>query len=527
MSNALALIRSLIIYSLCLPLAIFLGYLLAMPMDRVSYTIVVATVLLPLLPVLLKWHHLLLFACWNTSMALFFLQGSPNLWLVMAAISFTLALLQHILNRNLRFISVPSLTRPLLFLVIVIFVTAKLTGGFGMRTLGGESMGGKRYFLLFGAIMGYFAMTFYRIPEGKAATYVALYFLGTLTAIVGGLAPFVDPSVHFIFALFPVESLAAIYGGGKGTETIFRLGGLTFAAVAVVCYILARHGVRELFRLSEPWRFFPVRFRGGLSFPQPWRTLIFLGMIWISLMGGYRSAAIIMGMAFLIQFYLEGLFRTQLFPAMLMVVILSVAVTLPMIQKLPFMVQRSLSFLPIQVDPLAREAAEASTEWRLRMWREVLPSVPDYLLLGKGYAINPAELAQTIASPGRTPAASVEGTIMASDFHNGPLSVVIPLGGFGVIGFLWFLYATFKLLLNNFRHGSAALRQINTFLLAYFIARVIFFMLVFGTVHGELVVFTGLAGLSVSLNGGLAKPEPEPVAEKPVLPQFKLARVSR
>ena len=36
MSNALSIIRSLIIYSLCLPLAIFLGYLLAMPLDSVS-----------------------------------------------------------------------------------------------------------------------------------------------------------------------------------------------------------------------------------------------------------------------------------------------------------------------------------------------------------------------------------------------------------------------------------------------------------------------------------------------------------
>ena len=33
MSNAPALFRSLLVYGLCLPLAVFLGYLLATPLD--------------------------------------------------------------------------------------------------------------------------------------------------------------------------------------------------------------------------------------------------------------------------------------------------------------------------------------------------------------------------------------------------------------------------------------------------------------------------------------------------------------
>src|ERR1043165_105007 len=139
MTNALTIIRSLVIYGLCLPLAIFLGYLLAMPLDMVSMSIVVVTVLLPLLPILLKWHHFLLFACWNTSMVLFFIPGRPSLPLAMVAISMVLSILQHILNRNNRFISVPSITRPLIFLAIVIVITAKLTGGFGMRAMGAEA----------------------------------------------------------------------------------------------------------------------------------------------------------------------------------------------------------------------------------------------------------------------------------------------------------------------------------------------------------------------------------------------------
>ena len=69
MSNALSIIRSLIIYSLCLPLAIFLGYLLAVPLDSVSLIILATALALPLVPVLLRWHHLILIASWKIGRA--------------------------------------------------------------------------------------------------------------------------------------------------------------------------------------------------------------------------------------------------------------------------------------------------------------------------------------------------------------------------------------------------------------------------------------------------------------------------
>src|ERR1043165_8215285 len=100
MSNALTIIRSLIIYSLCLPLAIYVGYLMAMPMDMVSFSVVVVVVALPLLPVLLRWHHVLLIVSWNATAILFFLPGRPNVWMLLAAISLTLSILQRILNRK-------------------------------------------------------------------------------------------------------------------------------------------------------------------------------------------------------------------------------------------------------------------------------------------------------------------------------------------------------------------------------------------------------------------------------------------
>ena len=84
MSNALVLIRSLIIYGLCLPLAIILGYQLAMPLDLPGLVTILAVLFLPLVPVLLRWHHWLLILSWNMNAVLFFVPGRPYLWMLMA-----------------------------------------------------------------------------------------------------------------------------------------------------------------------------------------------------------------------------------------------------------------------------------------------------------------------------------------------------------------------------------------------------------------------------------------------------------
>jgi hypothetical protein len=178
-------------------------------------------------------------------------------------------------------------------------------------------------------------------------------------------------------------------------------------------------------------------------------------------------------------------------------------------ERLPLGIQRSLSVLPfIRLDPLAEMSAEASTGWRLQIWQDVIPLIPQYLLVGKGYAFSGTQQAQM----GR---ASMESTELVGDYHNGPLSVILPFGMFGAIAFVWLLVAGLRVFYHNYRFGDPAYQNINTFLFAYFIAKVIFFLGVFGGLHGDLPVFLGLLGLSISLNGGVAKPA--------VLPQPELA----
>lgn len=524
MTNSLSIIRALLIYGLCLPLAIFLGYILAMPLDQGSLMFVAVAIFLPLIPILLRWHHVLLIVSWNMSMVLFFLPGSPYLWIVLTAMSLGLTLLQHILKRNVAFASVPSVTLPLLFLAAVILVTAKLTGGIGLRSLGGEAYGGRRYIFLLAAIAGYFALTSHRVPPQRAVLYVGLYFLGSLTLIVGSLAPWIPGSLRIVYALFPVEDLTAF--SGQARSDYARLAGVTFASVGVLCFILARHGMQGLFALGESWRFLPLKFKGEFGVNQPWRVLIFMAGVTVSLMGGYRSIPITLIMTLFFLFCLEGLFRTRMMPVLALLGVLALAVGLPFVDKMPRTVQRSLSFLPIAVDPMVRIDAESSTEWRLKIWREVTPTIPQYLLLGKGYAIDPRELEEEKALADFRGNSGGNTATLASDYHNGPLSLLIPLGAFGTLGFLWFLAAGLRVLLHNFRHGNPEHRRINTFLLAYFLTKTVFFFLVYGSFQNELMVFTGLIGLSVTINGGRSQPAKTP-APNPAYMPFRLPKAAK
>ena len=122
-------------------------------------------------------------------------------------------------------------------------------------------------------------------------------------------------------------------------------------------------------------------------------------------------------------------------------------------------------------------------------------------------------------------ARGTESFELVGDYHNGPLSVLLPFGIFGAIAFVWLMVAGLRVVYQNYRFGDPAFHHLNAFLFAYFAAKVIFFFAVFGSLHSDLPVFLGLLGLSISLNGGVAKPE---VVSQPegICNRFTLQRIA-
>ena len=470
---------------LCLPLAILLGFLLAQPLELETLAVVVLVIAVLSVPLLMAWYHPLVILSWNAIVYFTFLPGQPELWMLMAVLALFFAALNRSVDSDRRFIIVPELTRSLLFLVGVVLVTALMTGGLGMRIFGGDRYGGRKYFYLFMAVAGYFAFCSQKIPKERANLFVAFFFLSSLTGLISSLANAGGPGFYFLFNFFPpagiLDNPDAVVSQDYG---IARIGWLGSVAISGASFILARYGIR-----------------GVLDLSRPWRLLLFLAAIVASLACGYRSNLILLLLIFGVLFVVEGLHRTRLLAGAAACFVLCLCFLLSFAERLPPVVQRTMSFLPIKVDPVVEVEAIASTEWRVGMWKSVLPLVPQYFFKGKGYGLDANDLFLTGESSYRHLDDPFAGSRLAGDYHNGPLTVIIPFGIWGVIGFGWFVIASIRTMHRYCKFGDPELQKINRLLFAMFSAKVIFFLFVFGSLSSDLFTFTGLTGLAVSLNG--------------------------
>lgn len=499
MSNPIALSRKLVIFSIVLPLAAILGYLLTAPEELQTWVFVGVVLGALSIPVLLRWHRPLLLLSWNSGIIVFFLPGTPQLWMLMALISLGFTFLGSLLNKEQERLNVPTITWSLLFLAAVIVLTAKFTGGLGMRSLGGNVYGGRKYYYILFAIAAYFAVSLQRIPKERALLYTSLFFIGGVFSAVSNLIYFAGPNFYFLYLFFPTDHAISMAIEEMSTNVVFsRLGGFSWAGVAGFSFMLLRYGIRGVFDLRK-W----------------WRLAIFLAILVFSSLGGFRSVLIICFLIFVAQYLLEGLLRSRLTLTLGIAMVVGAAVLFPFTDRLPMSVQRSISFLPVNVNPVARLDAQASTEWRLNMWRVLWPEVPRYLWLGKGFTASPTDYYLAQESVRRGLAQDSDVSVIAGDYHSGPLSLLIPFGIWGFLGFLAFAVAGGRVLYRNYRYGDPDLHGINTFLLAVYLARMGFFLGVFGAVSSDLVTFAGAVGLSIGLNGGMAR--------KPSLLSAKLA----
>lgn len=498
--------KSLFLFIFCLPLAVVLGVLLATPLDSTTMMVVGSSLLLLLVPFFLTGHHTMLILSWNALVNAFFLPGKPYLWMLMTAISLFFIVLTSTLNRNkIKLIMVPSVAWPLIIFALVTFITAQLTGGVGLNSIGSEVFGGKRYIYQWAAIAGFFAISSLPIDPSKRQFLAAGFYISSITAAVSNLAFMLGENFYFVFLLFPVEwaitqvASESLVGGGFS-----RIGGLSPASLAVISFFLVRYGIRGTFDLRKPWR-----------------AILFTGAVAAGLFSGFRVSLVLTVMLFLAQFIVEGLYRTRYLAIGVVTTVLVAVIVLPMADRLPVSVQRCLTIFPIELDAVAVENARTSTDWRLEMWRAVIPDIPRYFWLGKGYALDPKDLYFAQSHISRRVDAGYESSMVAGDYHNGPLTLIIPFGIWGVLAFLAFIIASFRVLWRNLKYGDPEILNINRFNLVAFSVYFIFFLVIFGAFYLDLARFIGIVALSIAMNRGVASPataaaavtEPEPEAE--------------
>lgn len=494
MTNNPTLVRSLMVYAICLPVAIFLGFLLSDPLDKHNAIWFGSAILLLILPLLLRWYHAWLIAIWNMTITFIYMPGMLPGWMPMACIAFAVAVGHYVMNRERNFLSSGTVSWSLLFLALVVLITAKMRGGLGFNALGDESIGGKRYLFIWVAVFGFFAIISQPIPLPKGRLYATLFLLGIITSALNNLSTMIGPLGNVLFIFFPGMNFTP--DSPMAQENIERFGGLATACTSVIFVLVARYGIE-----------------GTLNLRKIWRLILFFAALVVCAFGGFRGIIVMVGITLVLVFYFEGLFRSRLMPIAVTSVIVTAGLVLCFSDQFPLPVQRCLAILPVKISPVARMSAEASSDWRIEMWKSLLPEIPHYLFLGKGLTFDANDMAMYLTMGNQVGGEVGGGSQLSADYHNGPLSVIIPFGIWGMLGFLWFIFASIRVLWKNYKYGESDLHKVNTFLFCYFIAKTIMFFAVFGGFYSDLATFAGVIGLSISLNSGVAA-KPIPVPER-------------
>ena len=493
MTNPAVAMRMLITYAICIPLAILVGYLLTNPLDYGTLGFLGLIVALVFSPIFIKWHYPILVFGLGCPMYVFFLKGNPPLWQVVTIISFGIAIIERTLSSERRFISVSSITWPLVFIGTMALFTAQLTGGIGLNALGSQVAGGKKYITLFIGIAMFFALTSRTIPKDKRNLYIALFWLAGTPAFLSDLFPVLPSPLNYINLLFPPSATADF---NLGTT---RLGAFATTASVLASFMLVKLGLRGIFTSVKPWR-----------------VVLFLLLLSLTLLGGFRLAVIGYMMTFGLLFYLEKLYKTRMLLVFLMGAALGLALLVPFSNKLPTTYQRALSFIPfLEWDTQTKLDAEGSTEWRYKMWHDLWPQVPQYLLLGKGYAFSQLELQESMGHGvfangiAAQLDASQDSLALSGDYHSGPLSTLMPFGIWGGIGMLWLMAACLRIHYRNYKYSLSELKTVNSFMLASCIVHIFSFFFLFGSFSNDVGEFAKQVGLCIALNGGVLGPKPQ------------------
>jgi len=490
MTNPGAAIKMLITYAICIPLAIFVGYLLTNPLDYGTLGFLGLVLTLIISPVFIKWHYPIMVFGLNLPAYLFFLKGDPQVWQVTTMMCLGIAIVERAMSSEKRFLQAPAMTWPLLFTAGMALMTMKLTGGFGLHMLGADTGGGKKYIGLFLGIGMFFALASQGIPPKQRKLYITLYFLSGALGFISDMFPYLPKPLNYINLLFPPSGFSM---SEVGSLNFSRMGFLANSATAAMTLMVAWYGLRNIFSLAKPFR-----------------LILFFVFFTVSMMGGFRSALVGNLLLLGLVFFMEGLHRTKMVAFIAIFGLIAACLVVPFSRNLPYNIQRTLSFLPLNVDPMARSDAEASTEWRQNIWRAVWPTVPGYLLLGKGYSLNAVDF----ESMGNDTAfaatakfdASQEGLAISSDFHSGPLSTLVCFGAWGAISILGLMAGGFYVHYRNFKYGDPDLRIINTLLLAIHVQHTVNFLFIFGGYDGDVGYFAKVVGFSVALNWGVRGP---------------------
>jgi O-antigen ligase len=218
--------------------------------------------------------------------------------------------------------------------------------------------------------------------------------------------------------------------------------------------------------------------RGFWLIPLP---LAFFGL---TLFGGFRLGILNFLLIGLIVAFLQRAFTLA---RIFLGCFLLIAGWFVLVETSPYLppgAQRAIAWVPgTDIPEFVKRDASSTVEWRLQLWEEGMKKLPEYWLIGKGYAFSEKE---AVAVSGANKATDqLSWAIVTSSYHNGPISLLLGLGVFGLIVGFALIFAI------CIRHGrmlkapwrDPRLKQIHQVIYAMLLVHVTVFLTIYGDVQ--------------------------------------------
>lgn len=330
--------------------------------------------------------------------------------------------------------SIPRIARAgvcdmLLYLNLAYLATVFLRNPVGVAFIKSSMIGGRPYFTVFIAVMGYWVMQHVTPTPKQGKAFPILVALGAIATTTLGVVTDLFPQLVPI--IYPIYTGVNIGSYMKGSQIEAPQGediGRNFSLVTFAYY-----GGGALVSFFRPIQL--------VLFFRPFWSLIFYGTLAAILFTGFRSGLVYWAVIVLISSYFRGGIGDVLkicFVGFLAICLLIAARTGGMDVPLP--AQRAVSFIfPGIWDYRAVSDAKASGEWRFEMWREALASskVIKNKILGDGFGFDPAELTayQNISGVGSSANSTQmqEYYLIIGNYHSGPMSSIRNGGAIGLL----------------------------------------------------------------------------------------------
>lgn len=412
------------------------------------------------------------------------IPGTPPVYWIATLASVAMLTLRHIMRaRELRF-RFTILDFAILLQAIAIG-QAWLRKPAGMLVFGGDTVGGKNYFLFAFSIVAYLILA--SIKTNMNIFKKIVIGIIAISLFDGSLMLISQKFPSLAFKMMPIYS-GVIFAADADSGSELQLDEVRLMGAKELGSSMGMTAL-TLYRpitLANPANFLGFSLFGCACI--------------LVLLSGFRSVIGLFAITYAVSSIVRGKKIDIIIAAMTIPILLSLLVVTDQAKKLPFGVQRVLSVLPINVEDRARLDAEKSNDFRFDMWKMALTTdryIQNKLLGdGFGYSAESQKAAIDAAFGDARRAQGMDILMERGSFHGFHVETIRMTGILGLLFAVIGMFIFMKKAINHikFYRNHTEWRYV-LFICIPFLIHPFYYLLVFGSYRSSFPLLIVSAGM--------------------------------